>query len=221
MLTLPSAAPRATPAVLLVAAMLGLPCTAHAQSASVGVLGGLNASTFDGFSPPGSVVLRREVAALVGVSVELPPRGWVTLQPEVVYAHKGAGVEGQAVAGAAPSVFLTDWLEYLEVPILFRLGANGGRRGLYGVVGPAVAWLVRAHERWNIPGVLTQDQDIKDQLTGVDVAVVAGGGVSVGRFDVEGRVDIGLRDLKPIDDRGPGDSALTNHSVAVLARLRF
>jgi hypothetical protein len=89
------------------------------------------------------------------------------------------------------------------------------------VAGPAVAWLVRARERFDIPGVPIQDQDIADGLTGVDATVVVGGGIALGRLDVEGRVDVGLRDLIPAADRRPGDSRLTTRSFAVLARLRI
>jgi len=98
---------------------------------------------------------------------------------------------------------------------------NGDRTGAYALVGPAVAALVRARERFDVPGVATLDQDIKDGVTGMDATLVVAGGVSLGRLGVEGRVDIGLRNLIPPGDRRPGDPTPTNRSLAVLARLRL
>jgi outer membrane immunogenic protein len=194
---------------------------ARAQSVSIGVLGGLNASTFADFRDLGPGTLRRVPGLLAGVFVEVPIGGRVSLQPELIYTQKGARVEGPALPGATTTATVSERFEYLQAPILIRFGATADRRGVYIVAGPAVAALVRAREHFDVPGVVLQDEDIKDGVTGTDVGVIAGGGFSTGRLGVEARVDVGLRNLIPPSDRRAGDPAPTNRSVSIAARLRL
>jgi hypothetical protein len=55
--------------------------------------------------------------------------------------------------------------------------------------------------------------DVKDDVTRVDVSVVAGAGVSVGKFGVEARYDVGLKDLNK-------DHALGNDLIVKSRAIR-
>jgi hypothetical protein len=85
----------------------------------------------------------------------------------------------------------------------------------------AFAALVRGRERFEMTGLPSQDQDIKEGVTGTDAGFVIGGGFSVGRIGIEGRFDAALRNLIPPRDRRPGEPEPKNQSLAVLARLRL
>jgi hypothetical protein len=89
------------------------------------------------------------------------------------------------------------------------------------LAGPAVAVLVRARERFAVPGLATQDQEITDGVSGIDAGVLLGGGFAIGRVGIEGRFDAGLRNLIPPADRRGGEPARTHRSVSVAARLRL
>ena len=192
-----------------------------AQTLSGGLVGGINASMFSDFPSPGPETQRRSTGLAAGVYLEFPLGRVVSLQAEVIYAQKGSRVEGPPAPGAASTVFLSERFDYVEVPILVRFGATGDRSGIYGVAGPAIARLVRARERFDVPGVPVLDQDIADGVNATDAGLVVGAGFSTGRLAIEGRLDVGLRNLIPPADRRTGDPAPANRSVGVVARLRL
>jgi Outer membrane protein beta-barrel domain len=208
--------------LILLAPLLPV-ATAAAQSFSGGVIAGVSSSTVSNFGNVGPTMLRRETGLVAGFYVEASLARFASLQPEIVYVQKGIRLDGPLVVGASStaSARLTERFDYVEVPILVRLGAIARRPGLYALAGPAVAVLVRARERFEVPGVPTLDQDIKDGVTGTDAGVLVGAGFSTGRLGIEGRFDAGLRNLIPPADRRAGDRERTHRSISVAARLRF
>jgi hypothetical protein len=195
--------------------------TAAGQTLSGAVVAGLTGSTFSDFADVGPAAARRQIGLLAGFSLEIRLERFVSLQPEVLYSQKGTRLETTPLPGSASSAVVIERFDYIETPILIRVGATAGRDGPYAVAGPAFAALARAREHIEVPGFPTQDLNIKDGVTGTDVGVVIGGGVSIGRLDIEGRFDAGLRSLIPPDDRRSGDPHPANRSLTALARLRF
>jgi hypothetical protein len=201
--------------------LLILSRAAAAQGLSAGIVGGFNTSTFSDFPNAGPETPRHESGVLAGFYLELPLGRAVSLETEVSYTQKGTRVEGPATLGGPSTVFLAERFDYVEIPILVRVGATGNRAGVYGVAGPAVARLVRARERFEVPGFPALDQDISDGVTSTDASVVVGAGLSIGRLAIEGRLDVGLRNLMRPADRRPGDPELTNRCAGVIVRLRL
>lgn len=104
-------------------------------------------------------------------------------------------------------------LSYVQIPVLLRLNAGSRSRGgaaLYGIVGPSFSAKVGE----SISGF---DFDT-DAFEGVDIALMFGGGVELGRFLVEGRYSRGLRQVnKNFSDF----TEIKVHSFAVLVGVRL
>jgi hypothetical protein len=207
--------------LILLAPLLPV-ATAAAQSFSGGVIAGVRSSTVSNFGNIGPTTLRRETGLVAGFSVEASLARFASLQPEVVYVRKGTRLEGPLVAAApsSASASIPERFDYIEVPMLVRLGATAGRPGLYVLAGPAVAVLVRARERFEVPGLPTQDQDIKGRRHGHRCR----------RARRRRILDRAARDPKDAStpacgtsSRRPtaGDRERTHRSVSVAARLRF
>jgi len=153
-----------------------------------GIKVGLNLATVAGFNDPDASTSQRTGLVAGGfVTVGLVPM--IALQPEVLFSMQGSKLH---VGTSGVSTDATVKLDYIQVPLLLRVG-NSGKAGasLYGVVGPTFGLLVRATEN---------DQDIKSQLKSADVGVVVGAGVTLSRFLVEGRYTYGLTDLNKVKE---------------------
>ena len=201
---------------IVAAVLCVLLCTAAADAQGVtgGLEFGVSSSTLSDFGEVGLTTLQRETGTLFGVFVAVPLTTGVALQPEVVYTQKGIRGEGPSTEFGT----FVNRFDYLEIPILLRLGAARG--GPYVVAGPAFSFLLRANVRFEAPG-FTQSEDIKDEINGPDVGVIVGVGVMFGRFGIEGRFDAGLRNLVKPADRSAGDPEPKNRSVSLLGRLAF
>jgi hypothetical protein len=100
-------------------------------------------------------------------------------------------------------------LYYLQVPGLLRV--NGGTdSGInpYGILGPALELKIGEELR----------SMIISEYSAIDVSLVAGAGVEVGRFLVELRGTWGLRNL---GTNLPEDVTITSRTFAVLGGFRF
>jgi hypothetical protein len=210
---------RAAAAVVFGVLGLAIASRASAQPA-VGLVGGTALSTLANFGDQVSVTDGRLAGVLAGVYVDLPLAHRVSLQPEVAYLRKGVHLEGPVAPGSTAPVRITEWFDYLEVPVLVRLGAVGRRDGLYAVAGPAVARLVRAREGFDVPGVAVLDEDIADGVTATDVALVAGAGLAISRVAIEARFERGLRNLIPPGERDRVDRTPTTRSLALVGPER-
>jgi len=110
----------------------------------------------------------------------------VAIQPEVAYSQKHFTAKDTLSSFSA-----TEKWDWIEVPILARVSIwHTGGRAVYVVGGPGFEFLVRAKEE-----AAGTTSDVKDDVTRSDVSIVAGAGVSMGRFGIEARYDAGLRDL--------------------------
>ena len=116
----------------LALAALGPVATAAAQSFSGGVIVGVSSSTVSNFGNVGPTTLRHRTGVVAGLSVEASLARFASLQLEILYVQKGIRLDGPLVAGASSaSASLTERFDYVEVPILVRLGATAARPGLY------------------------------------------------------------------------------------------
>ena len=204
-----SAIIRAT-AVAACVAVLTSASSAAAQDGGIGVKGGIvvasqhNSGT-DAASSPGS-----RAGAVAGGFVVLPVASWLSLQAEGLYASKGAR---SVLLGIASTL----QIDYLEIPVLARVRIGGGRLHYYAAGGIAPALRLRARTRTAFSGAV-EEIDVADQVERLDLAVAGGGGVVVGRWDVDVRYTYGLRDV----DADRTDSITTkNRALAVTAGFRF
>ena len=141
-----------------------------------GIKVGVNLATLSGFNDP-STSQRVGIMAGVFVTVGLAPM--IEFEPEVLFSMQGSKLHF-ATSGTIVSSDVTAKLDYVQVPLLLRIG-NTGKAGasLYGVVGPTLGFLAR-------------NEGLSNQLKSTDVGVVLGGGVTLSRLLFEARYTQGL-----------------------------
>jgi hypothetical protein len=184
--------------------------SARAQGLETGVRGGINLTKTAASGEGADSALDWQLRGVFGGFVTWRFTSWLELQPEVLYAMKGARSEAIVETKLL--------LDYLEVPVLARVtrGRSGGTR-YYVAGGPSAGFLLRARTRADFGGSI-EEIDIKDDLESVDVGVVVAGGVEFGSIVVDGRYTHGLTNI----DKAAGDGpAVKNRSVSVTAGIKF
>ncbi len=182
----------------LVPIFLSSPGLAEAQGVGVGVKGGYLYSSFD----------FENVADVIDGS-----NGWMAglffggNRPGRVGVMGEVNVQAKRGESGAENVTIY----YLQVPALLRI--NGGSRSTsgvsaYGIIGPAIDLKI---------GEDFSDITDTDEIESVDVSLVAGVGVEISRFIIEGRGTWGLRNIAK---EGEGLDVKTR-TFAILVGLRF
>lgn len=171
---------------------------AHAQGVGVGVKGGYlyTSFDFDGVSD----VLDSSNGWMAGLFFGGNRPGTVGLMGEInVLAKRGeSGMESTTIY-------------YVQVPALLRINAGSRSTGgvsAYGIVGPAIDLKV-GEDLGNFAD--------PDEIESVDVSLVAGIGVELTRFIIEGRGTWGYRNIATRS--GGGD--VKTRTFAILVGLRF
>ena len=115
----------------------------------------------------------------------------------------------QAKRGEADMEGVT--IYYAQIPVLLRI--NGGSRSTsgvsgYGIIGPALDLKI---------GEDLGDLANTDEIERVDVSLVAGVGVEISRFIIEGRGTWGFRNIA----KGTEGADVKTRTFAILVGLRF
>jgi hypothetical protein len=171
-----------------------------------GIKVGVNLASISGFNDADNSTTQRTGLVAGGfLTVGLLPM--IALQPEVLFSMQGSKLHFSA---SGISTDATAKLDYIQVPVLLRIG-NSGKAGasLYGVVGPTFGVLMGANQ---------DGQDIKSELKNTDTGVVVGAGVSLSRFLAEARYTYGLTDLNKVADPGGTNR---NRVISVFLGLVF
>jgi hypothetical protein len=193
---------------LAVAVVLASAAPSFGQGLSAGVKGGGSFTTVKFEGEPDATSGRWLPAA--GAFFVVPFAWGVSLQPEAVYAMKGARLRGP---GAQPSLLL----DYLEIPVLARVSMRAGGRTIFAVGGAAPAFCVRARTRTKF-GSSTEEIDILDEVRRFDAGLVGGAGIEIGRLVVDGRYTFGLINV----DKETSDIAhAQNRALTITAGWRF
>lgn len=184
---------------------------ASAQVPGLGVKGGVNLATQRAAGDGGSGELKSLVGLTAGMFATIPMAGWLELQPEALYARKGARVELEGVTADL-------LIDYLEVPVLVRASKRrAGALGYYVAGGPSFAVQLRARTRTDF-GSATEEIDLGDQVERLDFGATIGGGVEIGSLVVDGRYTHGFKDV----DTDTSDGVkVTNRTVSITVGFRF
>jgi hypothetical protein len=189
-----------------IALAVGVPAPARAQSGSAGVKGGINvgkvtASGTDAFDT------KVGTGGSIGGFVAIPLGETARIQPEVLFSQRRfSGVTAD----------LTVESRAVEVPILLHLlVATGQRVRPVLFAGPQLTFISKVTQ-----STAQGDTDISDNIAGVDAGLTFGGGFEMaagrGAFVVDGRVNIGMKDLSQ-----SGPPALKSRAFLLLAGYRF
>lgn len=200
--------------LMRVGALLGLAglCSvpASGQGLGLGAKAGVNIATERFEGADGSPSLDPRIGAVAGVFAIVPLLSWLDLQPEALYAMKGARIDLQ---GARSSV----WIDYLEVPVLARISRKRGTIRYFVVAGPSIGVRLRARSRTKFRDSI-EEVDIGDDLERLDAGMAAGGGVELGSIMLDARYTLGFTD---IDKDTTDDVKVTNRALSITAGFRF
>jgi hypothetical protein len=202
-------------AAFLLAAFVLLPGVASAQ-VEIGVKGGVSFADIPKYAElieddEGSADMR--IGLAVGGHLTLTLGGIVGLQTEVLFTQKG--LKAEAPSGIDETFELRT--DYIDVPVLLRLGATGGK-GLQFLVGPSFNFNTSA--KAVLEGAFDDETDIKDEIEDFEIGLVIGVGYYGSRVLVEGRFQEGLTDIAKFTEFFD-DETYKNRTFLVLFGVQF
>ena len=204
MATKPPIAAAAVLAVLLTSA-----AGVEAQLLQPAVIAGVAQSTIAFGPESGSPELnatRRRPGLTAGLSLLIGTSDMGGWQIEAVFTEKGA----ENLLRRDDVMRLT----YLEIPVLLHVDVlQRHRTAVFLVAGPSLAFTLRAS--YESDGVT---EDVKDDVSGVDVGLHLGGGVELGPVILDARYVWGGR---TVFHDGDLDGTFKNRSFIMMAGFRF
>ena len=135
------------------------------------------------------VYFKTKTGVVAGVFIGIPVTDMFSIQPEVLYAQKGAKLEGGGETGKVK-------LDYLEIPILGVISLGSGGSSPYIVIGPSFG--VKMNAKLEVGG--QEETDFDDEVKKGDVGLVLGAGAKLSRFLVEARYNLGLTNVAEAGD---------------------
>jgi Outer membrane protein beta-barrel domain len=199
--------------VLVLCLVLGSATAASAQGVVVGIKGGVNFASIQFNEEGENVNFDRRTGFVGGVFVVWPASERFGLQLEALYSQKGARIAGSDVEAELR-------LDYVDVPVLLRVSTARDRSGaafhVFG--GPSVGIRARAKATAALEGE-SGSGDISEDVERLDLGLVAGAGVEIGRFVIDVRHTWGLSNINknPSED----DTTIKNRVFAAMVGLRF
>lgn len=197
---------------IVLCSVLSVTATAAAQGPAVGVTAGVNVAKAH-FEEDGEsdVDFERRAGFVGGLFLTWPSDGPLALHVEGLVSRKVTELDAEGL-----NIRLT--VDSLDLPILARVSTVRSRSASFHVfAGPSVGVRLRARQRVTFEGQ-TEEQDVDDDIKRMDVGVVAGAGVDVGRFTFDARHTWGLTNFNDGPDE---DTTLKNRVFSVMAGVRF
>ena len=197
---------------VLAVALCALATPTFAQGIVYGVKGGVNfASLAFGENEDGSDISSR-TTYVIGGFVGIPVTPMISIQPEVLWAPAGTKVDSPELGNQTAEISFN----MVQVPVLLKANIGSSRTRPFVVVGPVFGFKT-SKLKFKIGNEETTDPAVTgdDDASSTDVAIAFGGGVDVGRLSIEGRYNLGVKDLD-----GSDESAKTR-GFMVLAGIAF
>jgi hypothetical protein len=194
---------RAIALALLVSAVAA-PTSAQGVQAGIKLGANLASATVDSGEEEN---LENKAGLAAGGFVRVGSRAFA-VQPEVLFSMKG----GQDPEGGDE---FTLALNYVEIPVLLRLGLPAGAVAPFLVVGPAIG--LRLSAKADPGGV-----DVKDDFKSTDVGIAIGGGIELGRLSLEARLTQSLNDI--VTEQGHAEiveGQVKNRVISFLLGITF
>jgi hypothetical protein len=187
---------------------------ASAQQVSGGLKGGVNFANLQVSEDPDEIPFDSRVGLVAGGFVTWTIGDRFSIQPEGLFSQKGAKftVEGTEATVA---------IDYVEVPVLIRFSAPASdQTSIHVFAGPSLGFKARAKGTAEGTDVSDEEADLSDQVESVDVGLVVGAGIEIGRVTIDGRYTWGLRNLaKAVEELPAPDTK--NRVFAILGGFRF
>ncbi|MCX6571702.1 MAG: porin family protein [Candidatus Aminicenantes bacterium] len=148
------------------------------------------------------------------------------IQPEIYLLTQGGTFSSEAEIGILESVDLFEYksfYRYIHVPILAKVRLMPNEK-LNPIIfaGPAVDFLLSAHDKYYINGVFEGDEDVKQDLKTTNFGLVFGAGVEYMMDKVmlilDVRYDMGLADINAVT---MGSYTLKTKTLMFMAGVGF
>ena len=192
---------------LVLVMLLATGTAAFAQNKGAGFKIGVNFADLKIDTTEDDDGLDRRTGIIGGVFYVFPVAPHVSFQPEWLYAQRGA-------KDAENSDFGVD-LDYFEVPLLLRWDSTSSGQSTFNVfAGPSINFRHRARSEDE-----DGDVDIRDQVEKIDFHLVFGAGIEIGRFLIDGRYNLGLREVNK--DAEEEDFKVKHRGFSIMAGFRF
>lgn len=193
--------------VLVVALVLSSAPAAMAQNQGSGIKGGVNFAELD-IDPGDFDFFERRTGLVAGAFFVLPVAPHFSIQPEALYAQKGAKVADEDGGGALK-------LDYLDLPVLVRWDSSDRGEARFNVfAGPSFNFRMRVREDTG-----DEEIDISEEIERFDLGLVFGAGVEFGKFLIDGRYQHGLRTVNQFRDEEGFEAR--NRSFSLMGGFRF
>ncbi|HTC22176.1 MAG TPA: porin family protein [bacterium] len=151
---------------------------ASAQSFNLGLEAGANFSNFIGSAVTEfSNVNDSKLGFVGGGFLSLNFGNSFAIRPEVLYEQKGNAISGTST---------TTELDYIEVPVLLKVGLGSPVFNPSILLGPSFSWNLLAKDS------LGNTSNINNS----DIGVVGGVEIDIDKFLVSGRYELGLEDIQ-------------------------
>ena len=151
--------------------------------------------------------LDRRTGIVAGVFYVFPIAPHFSFQPEWLYAQKGAKFRENKDFGFD--------LDYFDVPLLLRWDSTTAGESTFNVfAGPSINFRHRARQEDG-----DGDRDIRSDVERIDVGLIVGAGVELGRFVIDGRYQHGL---KEVNKNAEAENFSVKHrAFSIMAGFRF
>jgi hypothetical protein len=184
---------------ILAMALLLAGLTAHqasAQSFDLGLEAGANFSNFIGSGVTQiSSVNDSKLGFVGGGFLSLNFGNSFAIRPEVLYEQKGNAISGTST---------TTELDYIEVPVLLKVGLGSPVFNPSILLGPSFSWNLLAQSNGNnFSGINSSD-----------VGLVGGVEIDIDKFLVSGRYELGLDNVK-------SNTNIQNGTITLLVGYSF
>lgn len=189
-----------------------------AQS-TVGLRGGINLANFSGDDVSDNYDNKLGVNAGVIIVMVLDPN--FIIQPEFTYSQRGAQYE-TTVAGIKTEGHT--YLNYAELPVLFKYNFDLNGVLLQPYVGPEVRYLINAKQKTKVSvggSSTTNTDDLKD-INDIDYGLNAGLDIVIGKNLIFGaRYSLGLRNIEEKDSSSDDIADMKNSGLNFSLGLLF
>lgn len=203
----------------MVPSVLALALCAPAASATAadvrfGVLGGVSFATIDFDPEPEAIELERITGPAGGVTAEFALADNFAIDARALWVRKGAEfAPGESDAGARIRI------DYVAVPVLFKLRGGGSIRPYVGV-GPEVGFKVDAKTVISL-GDEEEEEDISDDVKSTDFSLAGVAGLEVAAGSMSVFLEAGYsHGLSTIAEEA-NDTDAKNRTWLLVAGLRF
>lgn len=152
----------------------------------------------------------RRTGIVGGIFYQFPVAPHFSIQPEWLYSQRGGKISEADGGGKLD-------LDYFDVPILLRWDSTTAGQSTFNVfAGPSFNFRHRARSEDAFePG----DVDIRDEIEKIDVGLVFGAGVEFGRFLLDGRYQLGLREVNKFAEED--DFKVKHRTFSIMGGIRF